>query len=180
MDDKQARLQSRLGPEIREFRDAQQTLQLASVDKQGNPCVSYSPFAYSEQGYFILISDLAQHGQNLKVDPRVSLMMIEDESAAKHIFARRRLSFECQAKAVGREQALWQNGVDALRARFGEMIEQLSQLGDFNLYHLLPQKGRYVKGFGQAFDVSGQEMLDIVHLREGHVKQLKQQLSESS
>lgn len=33
--------------------------------------------------------------------------------------------------------------------------------------------GRYVKGFGQAFDVSGEDMLSVIHLDEGHVKQMK-------
>ena len=61
-----------------------------------------------------------------------------------------------------------------MQTRLGEMIENLSQLGDFRLYRLNPVIGRYVKGFGQAFDVTGEDLLSIVHLNEGHVQKMKE------
>ncbi|MGL6313668.1 heme utilization protein HutZ [Vibrio sp. WXL103] len=174
---KQERLQSRLVPEMQEFRDHCQTLQLATIDSNNLPTASYVPFAFTESGFFILISDIAAHGQNLKLNPNLAIMLIEDEAQAKHIFARRRLSFEAQAKHIERETPLWTEGVTALQRRFGEIVDNLSQLGDFNLYRLQPEKGRYVKGFGQAFDVTGFDMVDVVHLTEGHVQRAKQQAS---
>ncbi|MBE1273389.1 MULTISPECIES: heme utilization protein HutZ [Enterovibrio] len=174
MIDKAERLQNRLGPEIQEFRDARKTLQLGTVDKDGKPHTSYAPFAFSEQGYYILVSDLATHGQNLKHSKAVSIMMIEDENEARSIFARRRLSFDTNAELIERESALWQQGIDVMQTRLGEMIDNLSQLGDFRLYRLNPVIGRYVKGFGQAFDVTGEDLLSIVHLNEGHVQKMKE------
>ncbi|MCC4798639.1 heme utilization protein HutZ [Enterovibrio norvegicus] len=174
MIDKAERLQNRLGPEIQEFRDARKTLQLGTVDKDGKPHTSYAPFAFSEQGYYILVSDLATHGQNLKHSKAVSIMMIEDENEARSIFARRRLSFDTNAELIERESALWQQGIDVMQTRLGEMIDNLSQLGDFRLYRLNPEIGRYVKGFGQAFDVTGEDLLSIVHLNEGHVQKMKE------
>ena len=174
MDNKQSRLQNRLGPEIQQFRDQCKTLQLATVNAEGTPCVSYAPFAFQPDGYYILISDIAQHGQNLKTSKLVSIMMVEDESEARHLFARRRLSFDTKAILVDRNTRQWNVGITALQERFGDIIDNLSQLGDFRLYHLVPEKGRYVKGFGKAFDVSGQDMVNIVHLNEGHVKELKE------
>lgn len=56
----------------------------------------------------------------------------------------------------------------ALISRFGEMAESLSKLNDFNLYKLVPDNGRYVKGFGQAFNVFGNDLVDFLHLDEGH------------
>ncbi|MDD1792255.1 heme utilization protein HutZ [Enterovibrio makurazakiensis] len=176
MIDKAERLQNRLGPEIQEFRDARKTLQLGTVDKDGKPHTSYAPFAFSEQGYYILVSDLATHGQNLKVSKAVSIMMIEDESEARSIFARRRLSFDTNAELIERESAVWQQGIEVMQARLGEMIDNLSQLGDFRLYRLNPVIGRYVKGFGQAFDVTGEDMLSVVHLNEGHVQKMKEKM----
>lgn len=173
MIDKAERLQNRLGPEIQEFRDSRKTLQLGTVDKEGKPHTSYAPFAFSERGYYILVSDLATHGQNLKHRKAVSIMMIEDESEARSIFARRRLSFDTNAEPVERDSEHWHTAVEVMRERLGEMIDNLSQLGDFNLYRLNPVIGRYVKGFGQAFDVSGEDMLSVIHLDEGHVKQMK-------
>ena len=76
---KQERLQGRLGPEIKEFRQERRTLQLATVDADGQPNVSYAPFVQNQEGYFILISEIARHARNLQVNPNVSIMMIEDE-----------------------------------------------------------------------------------------------------
>lgn len=169
MIDKQARLQGRLIPEIQAFREHCQSLQLATLN-DGFPHASYAPFAYTEVGYFILISDIAQHGQNLKTAKSVSFMMLDDESASKSIFARRRLSYESQASCIDKKSELGVQGLNALEARFGEMISKLSQLNDFNLYQLKPLKGRYVKGFGKAFELSGDELQDITHLQGGHKK----------
>lgn len=169
MVDKQARLQGRLLPEIAAFRSHCQSLQLATLNGQ-QPHASYAPFAYTEAGYFILISDIAQHGQNLKTAKSVSFMMLDDESEAKSIFARRRLSYESQANCIDKNSDLGRQALTALEARFGEMISQLSQLKDFNLYQLQPIKGRYVKGFGKAFELSGDALQEITHLQGGHSK----------
>lgn len=172
MIDKQQRLQDRLGPEIQEFRDSCQTLQLATLNDDV-PHVSYAPYAHTSHGYFILISDIAQHGKNLKRSKSVSIMMIEDESQARSIYARRRLSFDSQATCVDKQSTMGQEGIKALRQRFGDIVDNLCTLDDFNLYQLVPEQGRYVKGFGKAFNVSGNDLLSILHLSEGHMRDKK-------
>ena len=156
---KSDRLNEKLNPEIQAFRDSRQSLQLGTVDPHGKPHTSYAPFAFSERGYYILVSDLAKHGQNLKQSRSVSIMMIEDESEARTVFARRRLSFDTEAVLIERDSEQWAQGIQLLTDRLGEMATDLSQLGDFNLYRLNPVMGRYVKGFAQAFDVTGEDLL---------------------
>ncbi|CAM3087199.1 heme utilization protein HutZ [Vibrio rarus] len=175
---KQQRLQGRLGPEVQAFRDACQSLQLATITKEGLPHVSYTPFAFDQAGYYILVSDLAVHGQNLKLNKNVSIMMVEDEGDAKSIHARKRLTFDTTAEHIAKESDQGAAGVAALFARFGDMVKNLAQLGDFHLYKLTPSNGRYVKGFGQAFNVSGNDLVDFLHLSEGHVQDEKSRHSE--
>ncbi len=170
---KAQRLQERLGPEIQTFRNTRKSLQLGTLDRAGKPHTSYAPFAFSEQGYYILVSNLAQHGQNLRYNLAVSIMMIEDESQAKSIFARRRLSFDTNAQHIARDSDEWSEGIKILHDRLGDRVLELSQLGDFHLYRLKPISGRYVKGFGKAFNVTGEDLLTLVHLNEGHVRQIK-------
>lgn len=177
MENKETRIQNRLGAEIQEFREQCHCLVLATTDAQDVPNVSYAPFALAEKGYYILVSDIARHGKNLKENAQLSLMMLEDESQSKMLYARRRLSFDAQAQEIARDNAEWQQGIAALHQRHGEIIDNLRQLGDFRLYRLTPEKGRYVKGFGQAFDVSGEDLISIVHLNEGHVKEIKKTLA---
>jgi len=164
------RLKSRLEPEVQEFRDSRLTLQLATISAEGLPNATYAPFAFDNKAYYILVSDLVAHGQNLKTNRNVSILMIEDESDCKNIYARKRLTFDTRAELVNRQTEDWTQGVSALKARFGDIIDNLSQLGDFNLYRLVPESGRYVKGFGQAFTISGADLLEFVHLTEGHIK----------
>ncbi|CAH6800729.1 Heme oxygenase HutZ [Vibrio chagasii] len=167
---KQERLQGRLGPEIKEFRQERRTLQLATVDEEGRPNVSYAPFVQNQEGYFVLISDIARHARNLKENPQVSLMMIEDEESSKQLYARKRLTFDAQASVVERETELWTQVIGQMQERFGEIIDGLSQLQDFSLFNLKAENGLFVKGFGQAYQVSGDDLVDFVHLQEGHKK----------
>ncbi len=167
---KQERLQGRLGPEIKEFRQERQTLQLATVDAEGRPNVSYAPFVQNQEGYFVLISQIARHARNLLDNPNVSLMMIEDEDTSKQLFARKRLTFDAVATVVERDTELWQQVVGQMKERFGEIIDGLSKLEDFVLFNLKAEQGLFVKGFGQAFQVSGDDLVDVVHLQEGHKK----------
>ncbi|UFN72249.1 heme utilization protein HutZ [Vibrio alginolyticus] len=167
---KQERLQGRLGPEIKEFRQERRTLQLATVDAEGCPNVSYAPYVQNQEGYFVLISKIARHARNLLENPNVSLMMIEDEESSKQLFARKRLTFDAVANVVERDTEMWHQVVGQMKERFGEIIDGLSQLEDFVLFNLKPESGLFVKGFGQAYQVSGDDLVDFVHLQEGHKK----------
>ncbi len=165
---KQARLQQRLQPEIVEFRQQCQTLQLATVDEAGTPNVSYAPFVYNEQGYFVLISEIAQHARNIKANPSVSMMMIEDEAKSKQLYARKRLSYHASAFAVERDSELWNQVLGELEQRFGDIVSKVSQMNDFKLYGLSVRDGLFVKGFGQAYEVNDNDSVDVVHLDQGH------------
>lgn len=171
---KQERLQGRLEPEIQAFRHDRCTLQLATVDSEGKPNVSYAPFVQNQEGYFILISHIARHARNLDINPQVSIMMIEDEAAAKQLFARKRLTFDAVAQPVERDTNMWLQVIAQMSERFGEIIDSLKQLEDFTLYCLKPEKGLFVKGFGQAYQVTGDDLVDFVHLEQGHRKLVNQ------
>ena len=141
---KQERLQGRLGPEIKEFRQERRTIQLATVDAEGRPNVSYAPYVQNQEGYFVLISQIARHARNLLENPNVSLMMIEDEDSSKQLFARKRLTFDAVATVVERDTEMWQQVVGQMKDRFGEIIDGLSQLEDFVLFNLKAEQGLFV------------------------------------
>lgn len=166
--EKNQRLRERLLPEIESFKAERSTLQLATQNKAGVPNASYAPFALADDGFYILVSELARHGVNLKESSMVSVMLLEDETEAKSVFARKRLTFDAVAELVARNSLGFDKGVEALSARFGEMIDNLAKLSDFNLFKLNPQQGLYVKGFGQAFSLTGSELLDVNWKRDGH------------
>ncbi|WOT05901.1 heme utilization protein HutZ [Shewanella youngdeokensis] len=162
------RLRDKLLPEIEAFKQTRSTLQLATQDALGIPNASYAPFALADDGFYILVSQLARHGTNLNASNQLSVMLLEDESEAKSIFARKRLTFDATAERVERDTQAFTKGVLALSLRFGDMIDNLASLTDFHLFKLNPHQGLYVKGFGQAFSLTGKQLLDVNWKRDGH------------
>ena len=113
---------------------------------------------------------MALHGLNLIAEPRASVLIIEDEDSAAELFARRRVSYQIVAEELPVGAPEWHCGVECLEERHGERARQLSQLADFRLFRLRPTSGRYVKGFGKAYRLSGGRLAQtaIDHLRDGH------------
>lgn len=161
-------LQNRLGPEIQDLKAQSKTIMLATVGKDGTPNVSYAPFAISNGEYQVFISTIARHARNLQEVPKVSLMLIEDESKSRQIFARRRLSFDATSRVIERETEEWKASIAVLKERHGALIDEISTYKDFYLFSFKPIQGLFVKGFGQAFQVSNKDLVSFVHLTEGH------------
>lgn len=164
----QQRLQGRLEPEIQTFRQQRKTLQIATVDEHGRPNVSYAPYVQNQDGFFVLISKIARHANNLQANPAASIMLIEDEEHAKQLFARKRLTFDSTATSVERESEQWHTIIAQMKERFGDIIDGLSQFKDFILFHFSVDQGLYVKGFGQAYQVSAANTVGVIHLEKGH------------
>ena len=165
MDEKRNPSLDDLVDEIRAFRDGFASVILATVDDAGEPDASYAPSVVDPAGCFhVFVSALARHARNLQANRRASVLLIESEADAANVFARRRLTWDCRAEAVDREQAQWGQILDVFAARFGALVTTLRQLADFQLMRLVPVSGRYVRGFGQAFSLEGPSLERIHHL----------------
>ncbi|MFC6277114.1 pyridoxamine 5'-phosphate oxidase family protein [Psittacicella hinzii] len=167
--EKARRLSGRIGPAVAELKANTKTLIISSVNTDGEPLASYSPFVIVNGYYYILISDVAKHAANLREVGKASVMLIEDESAARNIYVRTRLTFAVTAHEVAAESEEFNAGVKALAERFGDIVGELSTMKDFNLFRLETTQGVFVKGFGQAFVVSNDELVEPVHLTQGHL-----------
>ncbi len=167
---KNTALQNRLSEEVLEFIDGRRSLQLSTLDEDGHPFASYAPKTRSDDALFVLMSDIAIHGRTLARDPRASVLIIEDEESAGELFARIRVNYRVLAEELDVDSEPWNSAVEMLAARHGQRPRNLSALADFRLFRLAPQQGRYVKGFGKAYTLSGQSLAGEVidHLRDGH------------
>ena len=145
------------------------TVQLASVSLSGQPEASYAPFIRLDGVWYVYISELAQHTQNLLTTLQVSILLIEPEQTASNLFARKRASFQMCAKEVSRETERWSLIMDTFDAQFGDIIMVLRNLTDFHLMAMTPVSGGFVRGFAQAFTLGGNDMLTVNMRRElGH------------
>lgn len=167
---KNTAMQTRLGDEVLAFLQSRKSLQLATLREDGSPYASYAPFAIGAECLYVLLSEIAVHAVNLQNNPLASVLVIQDEDSAEELFARVRVNYSMRAELLTFGTECWQLGVDTLIARHGDRVRSLSELDDFKLFRLLPQGGRYVKGFGRAYSIAGQtlggESLD--HMRDGH------------
>lgn len=151
---------SELQTEAAAFRDQFRTVLLATTSEEGNPDASYAPYVADESGsVFILVSELAQHTKNIFANPVVSLMWIEDENNTRNPFARKRLILNAQPHRISRTNREWKSVIENLTEQFGKTIELLTSLPDFHLIRFDIKNGNYVRGFGQAFEVTGNKLL---------------------
>ena len=157
-------LDTKLKSECEQFIDGFGSLLLSTLNPDGSPDLSYTPFVDYEGQFLILTSHLSAHTGNLINDSRATVLFIEDESRCEQIYARRRLRFQCEAQRFAKETKAWNKLIDLFAERFGQIIDTLRTLPDFELFALTPQGGQWVKGFGKAFDFRGRIYQDATHL----------------
>ncbi len=135
----------------------QDSLLLSSIDNKNHnqPFSSYAPYFFDvkEGVFYVLLSDLAEHTQNLTTNPLASILIIEDESNSEQIFARVRVQYDIRAHAVT-EQEIREKVFYEMTESFGEVVSLIKSLSDFHVFCLAPNGGRYIEGFGKAFLIS--------------------------
>lgn len=140
-----------------------QSTTIATLDEKGLPFSSYAPFVHHKHRFYIFISDVAKHAQNLKKRPNASLLFIEDESKSEQIFARKRISLQCSSQMIKRDEPKFQDVMKIFKSKFSaEMVTMLMGMADFNLYELSTDYGEATFGFGEAYSIGGEHMEELV------------------
>ena len=91
-------------------------------------------------------------------------MLVEPEGQAENIFARKRVTFDCDVEVLERDSEDWQKIMSLFDDCAGELMQTLRLLADFHLIRLKPNSGLFVKGFGKAYEISGARMDDLSHV----------------
>jgi putative heme iron utilization protein len=153
-----------LQQEARNFRDGFQSVLIATASLKGDPDISYAPFVLNETGAIcIYVSQLARHTQNLLECPTASLMFIAGEQDSRNLFARRRLILQCRAEPVTGVEA--EPVLQQMQTQLGKTVELLRSLPDFLLFRFEVENGSYIRGFGQAWSLVGND-LEVQGLRK--------------
>ena len=147
------------------------TLLMATTSEQGEPNASYAAYVELDGEYFVYVSELSIHTQNLLANGRACVLFIENEANAGHLFARKRLTYQCDAFEVNRGSELFADVLDKFAERFGALIGTLGELQDFHLFKLSPKHGLFVAGFAKAYELDDLPRGEIRHIRDkGHMK----------
>lgn len=139
------------------------SLMLSTVNPDGTPHASYAPYV-RDAAYrlHVFTSGLSAHTNNLLAHPQVSVLLIEDEAKTQQIFARQRITYNCQAELLERHSAPWETMANQFEQRFGEIIQMLRQLADFQIFRLTPEAGRFVMGFGAAYEIDPHNLNELI------------------
>ena len=172
--------------ECRSFITQFQSLQLATVSPEGVPEASYAPYVQFGRDYYVYVSELSRHTRNLASVPRASVLFIENEVDAKHLFARRRLTFSCRCEEISRESEHFEHMLNTFEEKFGDFMAMLRNLEDFHLFRVTPEQGTYVAGFARAFELIGENLDRVRHINDtGHrakntktAKQMQEQVRD--
>ena len=141
-----------------------QSVILGTASVEGVPQASYAPCVMdAARNIYIFVSGLSAHTQNITATGQVSALFVKDEADTPQMFARQRLSYACTVRLLEREGDEWQGIVQQFQARFGNIVEVMAGLPDFRIFQLTPQSGRFVVGFGAAYDVDPNDLSRLIH-----------------
>jgi putative heme iron utilization protein len=160
------------------FAHKARTLLLATTDAEGYPFISYAPFVEYDGRLYVYLSRIAHHYNHLEERPLADVMLIEDEAHTENLFARQRARFRVSATNIGNEGN--EEIFEQFDQRFGTNLMGMLRTLDFSLFMFTVQEGRYVAGFGQAFDLdfNGTRIEHVA--RDGHQSSQVQQKGEKA
>lgn len=138
------------------FFESRNSLILSTLDKNNITETSVTPFVRLNGAFYIYVSELAKHTQNLiwmmqNAMTQISGLLVADESTTEQMFARERITLQLHVEEIQREQNVYNQVIALFTEQFGEVVTTLSSLPDFHLIKMTPINGGYVRGFGQAF-----------------------------
>lgn len=136
------------------FLDNINTVVLSTVDSEGEPFASYSPYAQDEDGnFYVFVSTAVQHSHNMYNTGKAHLLFIEDENKTQHIYARRRLYFKAKAEKFEENDERFEKIATLFEQKHGEQASLVRKMPDSRFYKLTPFDGNLVLGFGAAFKI---------------------------
>lgn len=152
-----------MSKELDSFLEEFQSLTISSLDENNNPFSSYAPFVKKDDKYYVYISDMAKHTQNLKSNIKCSLFFVEDENSCKNIFARKRVMIQCESTIIKKDTDNEENILEVFENKFDKkMVDMLRKMGDFNVFEFKPFYGEATFGFGKAYNLGGKNFSEFV------------------
>ncbi|HIP29018.1 MAG TPA: heme iron utilization protein [Sulfurovum sp.] len=136
---------------------------LATMSSNGYPFTSYAPFYYDDEVIYVFISDIATHAKNMQSIPKASAFFIEDESITENIFKRKRITLQCNVEKIERVTERFELIMQNFQGKLEDgTLTMLMGMADFNLYALTPIYGEATFGFGEAYNIGGEKMNQLV------------------
>jgi putative heme iron utilization protein len=131
----------------------------------GHPNLAMVAYAFADDftAFYIHVSRLGKHTTDMESDPHVSLLVVEADDRRSDPQTLARVSLRGAAEMLPRTDPSYSQIRKIYLDRFPE-AEQFFSLGDFNLWKITPKGGRFVAGFGRAFNLVPEALLRVSSL----------------
>jgi heme oxygenase (biliverdin-IX-beta and delta-forming) len=107
--------------------------------------------------FYVHVSRLAWHTQDMLQDPRVALSIAETDDRRADPFTLMRVSIRGDASQLARDNP-------ALKARWLERFPEQAinfELADFSFWQITPRDARFVAGFGRIHNLSASDLEQV-------------------
>ena len=142
------------------------TVLMAAPGGDAMPEMGVTPVVRVDGALYIYPSRLSAHVRAVLAAGRAAFMVIEDESKAQNIWARKRIKFDSELTEIDRETDCFNAVCDVFASRHGPTMGLIRDFTDFHLLQLRPKGGVMVLGFAQAYQLSGPGLAVTAHLRQ--------------
>ena len=150
---------------IRDMVATHRVLSLA-VLVDGDPEASLLPYAVRADygAVYVQASGLARHTRGLQPGARVGVLIHENEAADADPLQTKRMTVQATVAVLDRESEAFATAREVFVGRLPGAAMTLN-LGDFTLYELTLGRGRYIAGFGQAYNIGPDTFREIAEMK---------------
>jgi hypothetical protein len=136
----------------------QRVAHLATL-RQGAPMASMTLYlpAADFTAFYVHVSRLAWHTQDMAQDARVALSVAEADDGRADPFTLRRISIRGEAVHIRNDSPENRNLKRDWLARFPEQAINF-ELADFSFWRIVPRDARFVAGFGRIHNLSAADL----------------------
>jgi putative heme iron utilization protein len=138
---------------------------IISVNEDDVTDLGYAPYIFYENYYYIFVSELSTHVKLLLKKNVGTFMIINDETNSQNIWARIRLKFSAKIEVIIRESEDFGIICEKIRYKHGKTMNLIKQFSDFHLIKIIPSRGTFIFGFGNAYNLEGQYLNVINKIR---------------
>ena len=104
--------------------------------------------------FYVHVSRLAWHTQDMQQDPRVALSISESDDRRPDPFTLMRVTIRGEARNLNEDVSLKERWLK----RFPEQAINF-QLADFSFWKIAPRDARFVAGFGRIHNISSTDLM---------------------
>lgn len=123
------------------------SLIISTTSTENEPLTNYAPFVKLDEDYYVSVSSNLPHFTNMAETKKAHILILEDESKADHIYARKRLYFSATCEVEEDMEKIYK----LFDERYGDKLSFLREMKDFKVIKIIPLERSLVLGFGAAY-----------------------------